>query len=109
MTALQKRLSPTRSSGLRRPGTFPLFTRSPSFDRSAGSTVSEPSTDTATTRIVAAAKPLKVASPLRNMADIATITVTPEIRTERPEVAAAASIEAHSVLPAARSSRARLR
>ena len=108
-TALQKRLSPTRWSGLRRPGTFPLFTRSPSFESTAGRTVSEPSTDTATTRIVPAAKLLKVASPLMNMADIATITVTPEIRTERPDVAAAASIEAHSVRPAARSSRARLR
>ena len=69
-------------------------------------TVSEPITDTATTRIVPAAKLLKVVSPLMNMADIATITVTPEIRTERPEVAAAASIDAHSVRPAARSSRA---
>jgi hypothetical protein len=43
-----------------------------------------------------------------NIPAIATITVMPEIRTERPDVAAAASIEARSERPAARSSRARL-
>ncbi len=63
----------------------------------------------ATTSIVAAAKPSKVLSPLMNIPAIATITVKPEIRTERPDVAAAASTEADSVRPAARSSRSRLR
>ena len=63
----------------------------------------------ATTSIVAAAKPSKVLSPLMNIPDIATITVKPEIRTERPDVAAAASTDADSVRPAARSSRSRLR
>ena len=40
---------------------------------------------------------------------MATITVRPEISTERPEVAAAASSAARWPLPAARSSRSRLR
>ena len=44
-----------------------------------------------------------------NIPDIAISTVAPEMRTERPEVAAAASSAARSDLPAARSSRARLR
>ena len=45
----------------------------------------------ATTRIVPSAKEMKALSPLMNMPAIATITVTPEISTARPEVAAAAS------------------
>ena len=75
----------------------------------AGRTVSEPSTATATTRIVATPKEAKVASPVRNMPAIATITVRPEMSTERPEVAAAASSAARSLRPAARSSRSRFR
>ena len=46
-------------------------------------------------------------SPLMNMPAIATITVSPEISTARPEVAAAAASAAPSLRPAARSSRSR--
>ncbi len=87
----------------------PFSTRSPSVDRIAGSTVSEPSMATATTSMVPMAKDMKVLSPDRNMPAIAIITVTPEIRTARPEVAAAASSAARSPLPARRSSRSRRR
>ena len=51
-------------------------------------------------------------APVRPPAAIkkpAIITVTPEISTERPDVAAAASSAAFELLPAARSSRSRLR
>ena len=71
-------------------GTRPLSTLSPSLERSAGSTVSEPSTATATTMIVATPKPAKVGSPVSRSPAMAIMTVRPEIRTERPEVAAAA-------------------
>jgi hypothetical protein len=63
----------------------------------------------ATTIIVAYPKDANVASPVRNNPAIATITVSPEMRTERPEVAAAASSAARSLRPAARSSRSRRR
>ena len=86
-----------------------MLTRSPSQERSAGRTVSEPSTAIATTRIVAIANELNVLSPVRNMPAIAVMTVRPEISTERPEVAAAASRAALSDLPAARSSRSRFK
>ena len=71
--------------------------------------MSEPSTAIATTRIVAIANDPNVLSPVRNIPAIAVITVRPEIRTERPEVAAAASSAADSLLPAARSSRSRFK
>ena len=70
--------------------------------------MSEPSTAIATTRIVAIANDPNVLSPVRNIPAIAVITVRPEIRTERPEVAAASSA-ADSLLPAARSSRSRFK
>jgi hypothetical protein len=78
-------------------------------DSRAGSTVSEPTTATATTAIVPVANELNVAAPPKYIPAIAVITVTPEIRTARPEVAAAASIAARLPRPAARSSRARRR
>ena len=84
-------------------------TLSPSRESTAGSTVSEPSTATATTRIVASASEAKVGSPVRNMPAIATITVRPEMSTERPEVAAATSSAARSLRPAARSWRSRFK
>ena len=62
----QTRGSPVRRSG-RRKGTRPLFTRSPSLDRIAGRTVSEPSTEIATTRIVPVANEVKVAAPPKYM------------------------------------------
>ena len=96
--ARQMRPSPSRRS---RPtnGTCSRSTRSPSFESSAGSTVSEPSTATATTMIVAYPNEAKLASPVRNRPAMATITVRPETSTERPEVAAAASRAARSLWP----------
>ena len=92
-------------------GTRPFSVQpfSPSHDSIAGSTVREPSTATATTRIVPTPKETKTALPARNMPAIATITVRPEIRTARPEVAAAASSAASGPLPASRSSISRRR
>ena len=74
-------------------------TRSPSHESMAGRTVSDPSTATATTRIVAAPNPLNVGSPVRNIPAIAMITVSPEMSTERPDVAAAISSASSSLLP----------
>ncbi len=102
-TAPQNRPSPSSRRSRPTSGTRSRSTLSPSLESTAGSTVSEPITATATTRIVARAREAKVASPVRNMPDIATITVSPEISTERPEVAAAASSAARSLRPAARS------
>ena len=45
---------------------------------------------TATTRIVPRAKADMPCTPARNMPDMAMMTVSPEMSTERPEVAAAA-------------------
>ena len=53
--------------------------------------MSEPSIATATTIIVAIEKDMNVLSPENSMPAIAIRTVTPEISTARPEVAAAAS------------------
>ena len=78
----------------------PRFTRSPSFESTAGSTVSEPATAIATTVIVPTAKEVKVAAPARNMPAIAIATVTPENSTARPEVAAAAWSDAWARFPA---------
>ena len=99
------------ASRRRRPrsGTRPRSTLSPSRESSAGSTVSEPSIAIATTAIVAIANEAKTRSPVRNMPAIAVITVRPEISTARPEVAAATSMAAWVLRPAARSSRARRR
>ena len=104
----QTRDSPVRRSGFRK-GTRPLFTRSPSFDSTAGSTVSDPSTAIATTRIVPVANDANVSAPPKYIPAIAMITVMPEIRTARPEVEAAASRAASSDSPRARSSRSRRR
>ena len=79
------------------------------MESSAGSTVSEPSMAMATTIMVATPIAAKLASPTRSMPPMATITVKPEMRTERPEVAAAASSAACSLFPAARSSRSRFK
>ena len=71
--------------------------------------VSRPSTAIATTTIVARANDENVGSPVRNIPAIAAITVSPEISTERPDVAAAASSAARSLRPAARSCRSRFK
>jgi hypothetical protein len=57
----------------------------------AGSTVSEPSTDTATTRMEPTANEEKMLSFARNMPAIDTTTAIPETTTACPEVAAAIS------------------
>ena len=85
----------------------PFSMRSPSQARSAGSTVIEANIAIATTRIVPSANAMKVLSPLRNMPAIATITVSPEISTARPDVAAATCSASRGSRPAARSSRSR--
>ena len=109
VTAVQKRDCP--AGRRRRPirGTRPFSTRSPSQDSIAGSTVSDANIAMATTTIAPSANEMNALSPLMNMPAIATITVTPEISTARPEVAAAASSAASSLRPAARSSRSRRR
>jgi hypothetical protein len=103
----QSRFSP--AGRRRRPmnGIRPFSTRSPRRESSAGSTVSEPSMATPTTTIVPTANDMNDLSPVRNIPAIADITDTPEMSTERPEVAAAASSAARWPLPAARSSRSR--
>ena len=85
----------------------PFSMRSPSADRTAGSTVSEPIIATKTTSIAPMAKDMNVLSPEKNIPAMAIMTVTPESRTARPEVAAAASREARALRPARRSSRSR--
>jgi hypothetical protein len=79
--------------------------RYPSQDRTAGSTVSEPTTATATTIIVPMANDTNVLSPEKNIPARAIITVIPEMSTARPDVAAAASRAGDSLRPARRSSR----
>ena len=108
--APQKRLpSPLSFRSRCRNGILPFSTLSPSRERIAGSTVSEPIIATATTIIVPIANDMNVLSPESNMPAIAMITVKPEISTARPDVAAAASSAARSLRPARRSSRSRRR
>ncbi len=64
---------------------------------------------TPTTAIVPVANEVNVAAPPKYIPAMAIITVTPEISTARPEVAAAASMAALLLRPAARSSRTRRR
>ncbi len=92
-----------------RNGIRPSSTWSPSSDISAGSTVTEPATAMSTTEMVATAKPANSCMPDRNIPAMATITVSPEISTDRPEVAAAIRSEDCGSCPAARSSRSRRR
>ena len=92
-----------------RKGILPRSTLSPSFERTAGSTVSEAIIATPTTVIVPTANEMKVGSPLSSIPAIAAITVTPETSTARPEVAAAAASEASAERPALLSSRSRRR
>ena len=87
----------------------PLSTLSPSFESTAGRTVSEANIATATTVIVPTANEVKVGSPLSSIPAIEAITVAPETSTARPEVAAAASSDASAERPARRSSRSRRR
>ena len=107
-TAPHTRLSRSACRSRHSHGMRPLSTRSPSSASIAGSTVSEPTTATATTSMVPSAKPLKILLPAKNMPAIAMSTVSPLTSTERPDVAAAASNDASGSLPFARSSRSRL-
>ena len=101
------RPSPSLRRSRQTSGTRTLSTRSPSQESIAGSTVSEPIIATATTSIVPIANDMNVLSPEKNIPAIAIITVTPEMSTARPDVAAAASRAADSLRPARRSSRSR--
>ncbi len=103
---------PTRATRLRRrprPGIRPFSVRSPSIDSRAGSTVSDPSIATATTTMVPVANEVNVGAPAKYIPAMAIMTVMPETSTARPEVAAAASMAASLLRPAARSSRTRRR
>jgi hypothetical protein len=90
-------------------GTRGRSTQRPSLASSAGSTVIEPSTATATTMIDPTASELNVASPSTNRPAIEQITAAPETRIEWPEVCAAISTASRVEWPLARSSRSRLR
>src|SRR5438067_9196600 len=90
-------------------GTRPFSTRSPSQARSAGKTVREPATATATTMIVPVANDVNVDAPPRYIPAIATITVRPETSTARPDVAAAAATDASGLRRDARPPRSRRR
>ena len=108
-TKLQKRDSPAACLRFPTYGMRPRSTRSPSFDSIAGRTVSDPSTEAATTSIVPIAMPVKMRLPAMNSPAIAMSTVQPEMRTACPDVAAARSSDALGSVPIARSSRSRRR
>src|SRR3712207_8688841 len=69
---------------IRRPPRSTLFPYTTLF-RSAGRTVSDPTTATPTTRMVPMPKETKIGLPEKNIPPIAAITVKPEISTARPE------------------------
>jgi hypothetical protein len=87
----------------------PRSTRSPSLESTAGSTVSEPISEIATTSTVPTPKSWKMRVPIRNMPAIAVITVRPDTSTARPDVAAATWSAEAAERPFARSSRSRRR
>jgi hypothetical protein len=91
-----------------RNGTRGLSILLPSLASSAGSTVSEPSTAIATTRIEPMASEAKVMLASRNRPIMDTSTAMPDTSTEWPEVSAAISIASMCCSPRARSSRTRL-
>ena len=82
-------------------GARPFSTLSPSLEITAGSTVTEPTIATATTSTVPSANDVNTALPARNIPAIAVITVSPEMSTARPEVAAARASARSSVLTGA--------
>ncbi len=96
-----------RAVSRHRNGTRGRSTQRPSLASRAGSTVSEPITATATTRIEPMASDEKVESPARNSPAIAMITAVPETTTAWPEVSAAISTASTWPRPRARSSRSR--
>ena len=108
-TAVQIRLPPDGRRARPRNGIRPSSTLSPSSDIIAGSTVTDPAIAISTTEMVATAKPANSCMPDRNMPAMATITVSPETRTDRPDVAAAMRSAVCGSRPEARSSRSRRR
>jgi hypothetical protein len=86
----------------------PRSIRGPSSSRSAGRTVTDPTTAQATTAIVALAIPLKTFVPAMKSPASAIITVVPETITVRPEVRAVCSSAASASRPRRRSSRMRV-
>ena len=70
-------------------GTLPHSIRSPRTAMIAGRTVTEPTMATATTSIVPMPSETNTALPVRSIPAMAVMTVSPEIRTARPDVAAA--------------------
>ncbi len=75
----------------------------------AGRTVTEPMIATATTSIVPMPSEMNTALPVRSIPAMAVITVSPEIRTARPDVAAARARAVAPSRPACRSSSFRRR
>jgi hypothetical protein len=73
---------------------------SPSLDRSAASTVTDPTTAATTTNIVPIASEVKIAFPARNIPAMATSTVAPEMSTAIPDVPAARSSASRGDRPA---------
>ena len=96
-----------RRARRRAPGSRPRSIRSPSSARTAGSTVTEPSIAMATTNIVPSAMEVNTGMPVMSRPASATMTVTPEITTARPTVAAVAFSAACGPRPLRRSSRSR--
>ena len=87
-----------------RPGMWLRPRRCPTRESTAGSTVSDPSIATATTRIEPVANEVKTEESARYMPAMAVMTVRPDTSTACPEVAAAASSAASLSRPAASSS-----
>ena len=96
-----------RRARRRAPGRRPRSMPSPSFARTAGRTVTEPTTAIATTSIVASAIEANTARPVTSMPARATMTVRPETTTARPTVADVARSAASASRPLRRSSRSR--
>ena len=94
---------------LPRNGIRPRSSHLPEPDSSAGITVTEPIIATKTTNIAPMPSAVNVESPASSMPAIATMTVTPEISTARPDVAAAIATASLGECPRAFSSRSRRR
>jgi hypothetical protein len=86
-----------------------LSTQRPSRLSNAGSTVTEPTIASPTTRAAPIVSPRNGAIPLNSSPVMHSITVRPETSTTRPEVRAVIRNASWTVRPAARSSRSRRR
>ena len=101
--------APMRRLSRQSSGTRGRSTQRPSATSSAGSTVIDPTTATATTTIAPSARESKVTTSTRKRPAMDAATARPETRIEWPEVWAAISTASRVVRPRARSSRSRLR